>query len=101
MGSLTGFEDRDSLAGFHIRAFNASRYQEFFQSNVIITATSNQRNRLSACETEENYKTKARLMVQQAESVCLETQGEHGLRCHGFVDTVGADAIQRLAGRVK
>ncbi len=101
MGCFSGFKDGDSLAGFHICAFDALRYQEFFQSNVIIVVTSNQCNRLSACESKEDYKTEARLMVQQAESVCLELQGELGLRCHGFADTVGANAIQRLAGRVK
>lgn len=101
MGCLSGFEDGSSFAGFHICAFDALRYQKFFQSNVIIIVTSNQRDRLSACESKEDYKTKARLMVQQAESVCLEMQGELGLRGHGFVDTVGANALQRLAGRVK
>ena len=99
MGCLCGFEDGDSLAGFHICAFDALRYQKFFQSNVIVIVTSNQRNRLSACESKEDYKTKARLMVQPAKSVCVETQRELGLRCHGFADTAGANAIQRLAGR--
>lgn len=85
------------MAGFCICAFDALGYQKFFQSDGIVIVISDQGDRLFACEGKVDDQTEANLIVQEAESVCLETQGELGLRCHDSVDTVccerGCDSV--------